>query len=156
MRCMRWAVGSVYIHPRYYTASKFCFVSYFTWCQVLVVYCNTAMCRSKCTVPCLSVTNVLACVGRLTFLVRVCLWFPALGSDRGSSIWLTALPIHNSLTLSNSAFCNAFQFRLGLSPRPMHAPRVRCGCGALVDPPPGSPTNQNKKKKLVLLVPTDG
>ena len=60
-------------------------------------------------------------------------------ASRASSIWLTALPIHNALTLSNSAFCNAFQFRLGLSPRPMHAPRVRCGCGALVDPPPGSP-----------------
>ena len=60
------------------------------------------------------------------------------GASRASSIWLTGLPIHNALTLSNSAFCNAFQFRLGLSPRPMHALRVRCGCGALVDPPPGS------------------
>ena len=46
---------------------------------------------------------------------------------------------HTQQTPANSAFCNAFQFRLGLSPRPMHAPRVRCGCGALVDPPPGSP-----------------
>ena len=55
-----------------------------------------------------------------------------------SSIWLTALPIHNTLTLSKSVFCNVFQFRLGLSSRPMHAPRVRCGCGALVDPSPGS------------------
>ena len=55
-------------------------------------------------------------------------------SSRASSIWLAALPIHNALT-----FSNAVQFRLGLYPRPMHAPRVRCGCGALVDPPPGSP-----------------
>ena len=31
-------------------------------------------------------------------------------ASRGSWIWLTALPIHNALTLSNSAFCNAFQF----------------------------------------------
>ena len=38
-----------------------------------------------------------------------------------SSIWLTALPICNALPLSNRAFCNAFQFRLGLSARPMHA-----------------------------------
>ena len=59
-------------------------------------------------------------------------------ASRASSIWLTALPIHNALTLSSDAFCNAFQFRLGLSLRPMHAPRVRCGCGAIVDPPPGS------------------
>ena len=51
-----------------------------------------------------------------------------------SWIWLTVLPIHNALTLSNSAFRSAFQFRLGLSPRLMHEPRVRCGCGALVDP----------------------
>ena len=42
-------------------------------------------------------------------------------ASRMSSIWLTALPIHNALALSNGAFCNAFQFRLGLSPRPMHA-----------------------------------
>ena len=60
-------------------------------------------------------------------------------ASRASSICLTALPIRNALTLSNSAFCNAFQSRLGLSPRPMHAPRVRCGCKALVDHPPGSP-----------------
>jgi hypothetical protein len=59
-------------------------------------------------------------------------------ASRASSIWLTALPIHNALTLSNSAFCNAFQFRLGLPPRPIRAPHVRCGCGALVDPAPGS------------------
>ena len=45
--------------------------------------------------------------------------------------------------VSNSAFYNAFQLRLGLSPRPMHAPRVRCGCGALVEPPQAhlSPTS---------------
>ena len=60
-------------------------------------------------------------------------------ASRASSVWLTARPIHNALTLSNSAICNTFQFRLGLSPRPMHAPRVRCGCRALIDPPPGSP-----------------
>ena len=57
-------------------------------------------------------------------------------ASRASSIWLTALPIHNAFTLCNSAFCNAFKFRLGIAPRPMQAPRVRCGCGALVDPPP--------------------
>ena len=33
-----------------------------------------------------------------------------------SSIWLTVLPVHNALTLSNSVFCNAFQFRLGPTP----------------------------------------
>ena len=60
-------------------------------------------------------------------------------TSRASLSGLTALPIHNALTLSISAFGNAFQFRLGPSPRPMHVPRVRCGCGALVDPPPGSP-----------------
>ena len=59
-------------------------------------------------------------------------------ASRATPICLTALPIRNALTLSNSAFCNAFQFRLGLSPHPMHALRVRCGCGALVDPPLGS------------------
>ena len=47
--------------------------------------------------------------------------------------------ILNPLIVSNKAFCSTFHFRLGLSPRPMHAPRLRCGCGALVDPPPGSP-----------------
>ena len=57
-------------------------------------------------------------------------------ASRASSMWLTALPIHNELTLSNNAFYSTFQFRLGLSPRTIHAPRVRCGCGALVDPPP--------------------
>ena len=74
-------------------------------------------------------------------------------ASRASSIWLTALPIHNALTLSNSAFCNAFQFRLGLSPRPMHAPRVQCGCGALFlspgRPPPQahlSPTSLSTLK----------
>ena len=60
-------------------------------------------------------------------------------TSRASLSGLTALPIHNALTLSISAFGNAFQFRLGPSPRPMHVPRVRCGCGALVDPPPCSP-----------------
>ena len=59
-------------------------------------------------------------------------------ASRASSIWLTALSVHDGLTLGNSAFCNAFQFRLGLSPRLMHAPRVLCGCRALVDPLPGS------------------
>ena len=39
-------------------------------------------------------------------------------ATRASYIWLTALPIHNALTLSNSAFCNAFQLRLGLTPAP--------------------------------------
>ena len=61
-------------------------------------------------------------------------------ASRASSIWLTALPIHNVLTLSNSAFCNAFQFRLGLPRWPLEAPRVRCGCGPLVDPRRGRPT----------------
>ena len=51
-----------------------------------------------------------------------------------SSISLNTLPIHNALTFSNSVFCNAIQFRLELSPYHMHAPRVRSGCGALVDP----------------------
>ena len=55
-------------------------------------------------------------------------------ASRASSIWLTALPIHTTVTLSNNAYCNAFQFRLGLAPRPLEAPRVRCGCGALADP----------------------
>ena len=59
-------------------------------------------------------------------------------ATRTSSIWITALRIHNALTLSNNAFCNAFQFRLELSPCPMHALRVRCGCGGVVDPPPAS------------------
>ena len=58
-------------------------------------------------------------------------------ASRASSTWLTALPIHTALTLSNSALRNAFQLRLGLHPWPLAAPRVRCGCGALVDPPPG-------------------
>jgi hypothetical protein len=43
-------------------------------------------------------------------------------ASRASSIWLTSLPVHNALTLSSSAFCNAFQVRLGLPPRPMRAP----------------------------------
>ena len=29
-------------------------------------------------------------------------------ASQASSIWLTALPFHNALTLSSSAFCNAF------------------------------------------------
>ena len=63
-------------------------------------------------------------------------------ASRASSICLTALPIHNALTLSNSSCCNTFQFRLGLSPRPMDAPRMRCGCKALADPPPPDKTNR--------------
>ena len=53
-------------------------------------------------------------------------------ASRFLSIWHTALPIHNVLTLSNT-FCNAFQFKRGLTPLPLEATRVRCGCGAVVD-----------------------
>ena len=42
-------------------------------------------------------------------------------ASRALSIWVTVLLIHSALTLSNSTSCNAFQFRLGLSPRPMLA-----------------------------------
>ena len=64
-------------------------------------------------------------------------------ASRASPIWLTALPIHNALTFSKGAFRNLLQFQLGLSPRPMHAPRVRCGCRALamVDPLQAHPTS---------------
>lgn len=45
-----------------------------------------------------------------------------------SMIWFTALPIHNTLTLSNSVFCFGWA-----SPRPLCA----LHCGALVEPPAG-------------------
>ena len=56
---------------------------------------------------------------------------------KASSIWLTALLIHNALTLSNSAFFNAFQFRLGLPPGPSRHHGCVVAVGPWRTPPPG-------------------
>ena len=74
---------------------------------------------------------------QFTLVVRVICTSSDLPLTLVNCIGMTVL--NHRLTLSDRAFCKAFQFRLGLSPRPMHAPRVCCGCVALVDPPPGSP-----------------
>ena len=51
-------------------------------------------------------------------------------ASRATSIWLTALPIHNALTLSNSAFCDSFRIRWGCPP----APCTRYTCDAAAGP----------------------
>lgn len=53
-------------------------------------------------------------------------------SCRASTIRLTALSMYNALAVRSET---PSSFDLGCAPRPMHAPRCGCGCGAVVDHP---------------------